>query len=111
MTIKPATSLYPRTTHHLSPFSPQIIPIASVTPTPGDPIRRETHLTTANLRDNEPFGDVMQAKDEGTFWLWGNNFNGLSIDDSGGDFMELCDEAATMQADIILGTEHTPSVP
>jgi hypothetical protein len=48
----------------------------------------------------------MQAKEEGTFRIWGNNFNGLTIDDSGGDFMELCDEAATMQADIVLGTEH-----
>jgi hypothetical protein len=48
----------------------------------------------------------MQAKDDGTFWLWGNNLNRLSIDDSGGNFMELCDKAATMQADIVLGTEH-----
>jgi hypothetical protein len=48
----------------------------------------------------------MTEKEEETFPLWGNHFNGLSIDDSGGNFMKLCDEAATMQADIVTGTEH-----
>jgi hypothetical protein len=48
----------------------------------------------------------MTEKEEGTFQIWGNNFNGLSIDESGGNFMELCKEAATMQADIVTGTEH-----
>jgi hypothetical protein len=68
--------------------------------------RRNIQLTTENLRNNEPFGDDMTEKEDGIFRIWGNNFNGLSIDESGGDFMELCDEAATMQADMIAGTEH-----
>ena len=71
-----------------------------------DPVWRSTHLTSLNLRKNEPFGDVMTQKEDGTFRIWGQNFNGLHIDESGSDFMELCDEAATMQADLITGTEH-----
>ena len=43
--------------------------------------RRDIQLTTENLRNNEPFGDIMQEKEEGTFRLWGNNFNGFHIDD------------------------------
>jgi hypothetical protein len=106
--LTPRATFSPNITHHLSPFSPHIIPVQSVTPIPISEAqqRRDVQLTTANLRNNEHFGDVMQAKDDGIFRIWGNNFNGLSIDESGGDFMELCDEAATMQADIVLGTEH-----
>jgi hypothetical protein len=49
---------------------------------------------------------MAEKKEAGTFRIWGSNFNGLNIDDSGGDFMELCEEATTMQVDIIAGTEH-----
>jgi hypothetical protein len=48
----------------------------------------------------------MEEKSLDTFRIWGNNFNGLSLDASGGDFMELCKEAATMQADIVTGSKH-----
>jgi hypothetical protein len=70
------------------------------------PARRAIQLTTANLHNNKPFGDFMDEKADGTFCIWGNNFNGLSIDNLGGDFMELCEEATTMQADIVAGTKH-----
>ena len=81
----------------------------TVPPIPTSPLtteRRTVQLTTENLQNNEPFGNEMTEKEDGTFRIWGNNFNGLTIDKSGGDFMELCDEAATMQADIVTGTEH-----
>jgi hypothetical protein len=63
-------------------------------------------LTDANLHTNEPFGDIMGEKADGTFRLWCHNFNGLSLDASGGNFMELCKEAATMQAGFVAGTKH-----
>jgi hypothetical protein len=88
--------------------APELISIEAPpsSPTHPTPARRAIQLTTANLRNNEPFGDIMDEKADGTFRIWGNNFNGLSIDESGGDFMELCEEATTMQADIVAGTEH-----
>jgi hypothetical protein len=53
-------------------------------------------FTTENLPNNEPFGDIMSEREDGTFRIWGNNFNVLSIDKSGGDFIELCNKVATM---------------
>ncbi len=92
------------------PTAPELLSIEANTSSPTypnpNPTRRVIQLTTANLRNNEPFGDIMDKKADGTFRIWGSNFNGLSIDDSGGDFMELCEEATTMQADIVAGAEH-----
>jgi hypothetical protein len=97
-------SPHPHTDQELT--SIDVPPSSPTHPTPAGTSQHAVQLTTANLRNNEPFGDIMDAKADGIFRKWGNNFNGLSIDKSGGNFIELCNKATTMQANISAGTEH-----
>ena len=87
----------------------RILPRANTT-TPITQRSTETHrplvLTTENQLANQPWGDMLQAKPDGATRLFAMNVNGISLDQRGGQFDEICQLTKEVQADILCCQEH-----
>lgn len=70
------------------------------------PHRRETVLSTANSRDNNPWGDELCGKDDTITRVYAINLNGLQLDNKGGKFDSVCRYIKETQADVFCGQEH-----
>ena len=68
--------------------------------------QRPIVLTQYNQRENAPWGDTLQAKENNTTRVYSLNLNGISLDRRGGQFDTLCSVAKEIQADIICCQEH-----
>ena len=81
-------------------------------PTTSTQARRSTDnnrplvLTTENQITNKPWGDILTEKPDGVTRLFSLNVNGLSLDQRGGQFDELCQLTKEVQADILCCQEH-----
>lgn len=62
---------------------------------------RPINLSLENQRDNEAWGDRLQEKPTGITRLYALNLNGLSLDQRGGQFDDLCKIGKEVQADFI----------
>ena len=66
------------------------------------PHRQPAQLSTANLRDNLPWGDVLLIpKPSDQFRLYSQNINGLRLDSTGGDLSEISKFIQAYQIDIV----------
>ena len=66
------------------------------------PARQPASLSTANLRDNLPWGDVFQCpKPPNTFRLYSQNINGLRLDVKGGELTDISTFLHTYQIDLV----------
>jgi exonuclease III len=63
-------------------------------------------LTQHNQKQNTPWGDKLQEKENNTTRVYSLNLNGISLDRRGGQFEDLCKIAKEIQADIICCQEH-----
>ena len=72
--------------------------------TPAD--RRQIVLSTENHTTNTHWGDPLCSKADGVTRVLSLNVNGLSLDQRGGRFDELCTFAKEVQADLLCGQEH-----
>jgi exonuclease III len=68
--------------------------------------RTDIHLSPENLRNNIPWGDSLQLKDSNTFQIYCQNANGIRLDQTGGEFVTMCELSLEVQADVIAITEH-----
>ena len=68
--------------------------------------RRPIILSSENHTTNHPWGDPLQAKADGVTRIFSLNTNGLSLDQRGGRFDELCKVTKEVQADIVCCQEH-----
>lgn len=67
---------------------------------------QELHLTPENLKHNVHVGDKLEQKPDHVTRFFGQNVNGLKLDQEGGDFTELCRMGKEIQADVMGITEH-----
>ena len=72
----------------------------------GPPTARPTTLNTLNSRTNEPWGDVLQDKEEDVTRVYVTNLNGLHLDERGGKFDSVCRTLRDIKADIFCAQEH-----
>jgi hypothetical protein len=63
-------------------------------------------LNMENLITNQPWGDTMQEKTPGTTRIYSQNVNGLQYQKDGGQYLEICQIAKEVQADILCMQEH-----
>ncbi|KAI2501661.1 hypothetical protein MHU86_12785 [Fragilaria crotonensis] len=72
-----------------------------------NPTTRPVALSAANQRCNQPWGDILEAKESTVTRVFALNVNGLSLDRRGGQFATLCGVQKEIQADILCGrSEH-----
>lgn len=72
-----------------------------------NPTTRSVALSAANQRCNQPWGDILEAKESTVTRMFALNVNGLSLDRRGGQFATLCGVQKEIQADILCGrSEH-----
>ena len=70
------------------------------------PMAAPIRLSTENLRQNIPWGDVLAPKDPTHTRFYGMNANGIQLDREGGQFTEYCKLHVETQADISGIQEH-----
>lgn len=70
------------------------------------PMAAPIRLSTENLRQNIPWGDVLASKDPTHTRFYGMNANGIQLDREGGQFTEYCKLHVETQADISGIQEH-----
>jgi hypothetical protein len=63
-------------------------------------------LNMENLVSNQPWGDILTEKATGTTRIYSQNVNGLQYQKDGGQYLELCQIAKEVQADVICVQEH-----
>jgi hypothetical protein len=59
-------------------------------------------LTMENLRQNQPWGDILKAKAEGHIRIYSQNVNGLQYQKDGGQYLEMCQIIKEIQADVYI---------
>lgn len=68
--------------------------------------QRDTVLSTANSRENNPWGDERGDKSANITRVYAINLNGLQLDAQGGKFDSVCRSIKEIQADVFCGQEH-----
>ena len=67
---------------------------------------RQRNHSMAYLSNNQSWGDVLEQKEDGTFRVYSQHVNGLTLDSRGGQFDSLCRVIKEVQADVMCGQEH-----
>jgi hypothetical protein len=66
------------------------------------PNREKAKLSTTNLRNNEPWGDILSiSKPTNTVRLFFQNVNGIKLDDTGGEMVQICSALQHLNCDIV----------
>lgn len=63
-------------------------------------------LNMENLTSNHAWGDILQQKTTGTTRIYSQNVNGLQYQKDGGQYLEFCQVAKEVQADVVCIQEH-----
>ena len=67
---------------------------------------RPVQLSVENQRANDPWGDMLEEKQDSTTRVYSLNANGFTLDRRGGQFDVFCRVVKEVQADIVACQEH-----
>jgi exonuclease III len=69
-------------------------------------MRTDRYLTDENRKNNIPWGNTLEEKDQSTMRIYSNNVNGFQLDKHGGSFDQFCELLKEINADVACLQEH-----